>query len=94
MKMYRSIGLVIAGLSSALLGVVAMLATPVLRYVAVGCEQLACGVEKLERDLAFKLNESAIGCDEISSDLKRESNGYRQGSAMRNEHQGDSLAMN
>lgn len=80
-NIYRSLFAVLAVSVGAVLGLASAVLQPTLRYIAHGCEALASGIDKLDRELAHKLNEQAIGCDEVSSDLKRESNGYRQSSA-------------
>ena len=81
MKVLRYAALKLAGILSLGLGLLSLVSQPVLHFVAHGCESMSCGLDKLEPDLAHMRAQADIGAEEISSDLKRESHGYRQSSA-------------
>lgn len=81
MKFLRSSALALAGVLSLGLGLISLVAQPLLHFVAHGCESLSCGLDKLGRDLAQMRSEPPVGSEEIGADLVREGHGYRQASA-------------
>lgn len=87
MKMLRScamaLGLALASALSGACSVMSAVVKPLVRYLAVGVERLASGVDKLHRELAQKFSESAEPAMGVSSGLSREGHGYRQASAMK-----------
>lgn len=92
MNIFRSAFAAMAVMAGMALGLASMVVVPALRYLAAGCDALANGIDKLDRELAYKLNEQAIGAEEVSADLKRESNGYRQSSATTKEWSSPAMA--
>lgn len=54
---------------------------PLVRFVSSICRDMACGVEKLKRELAYKFSEGSQTGSGADAGLRRESHGYRQTSA-------------
>lgn len=81
MKMFRSIGLSLALACGALVAAVSSVVQPLVRYLEIGCEALASGIDKLKHELAYKFSEDAGTGVGAGSGLRRESNGYRQATA-------------
>jgi hypothetical protein len=77
-KVYRCIG---AALGAAL-AVCSLIAYPVLRFMADACDRAACGIKRLDLELAHKFADKVTLSDEILSNLQRESHGFRQSSAV------------
>lgn len=81
MKSFRSIGLALAGLAIACFGIVAALAAPLVQLVTSGIDAMACGVEKLKRELASGFGESVQMATGVGAGLTPEGHGFRQTSA-------------
>jgi hypothetical protein len=60
---------------------------PLVRFVSSICRDMACGVEKLKRELAYKFSEDSQAGVGADAGLRRESHGYRQTSADDTGHQ-------
>lgn len=54
---------------------------PMLRYISYGCEAMACGVDKLKRELVHVFSAPAAMATGVGCGLTAESNGFRQSSA-------------
>lgn len=81
MKIFRSIALCLGMAVVAACDVMSRVVEPLIRYVTAGCEAMACGVDKLKRELVHNANRD-IGCEErVSSGFRRESHGFRQSTA-------------
>ena len=74
MKIVRSIGMA--------LGVCSLIAYPVLRTLADACDRAACGIKKLDLELAHKFADKVSLSPDVLANMRRESNGFRQGSAL------------
>lgn len=85
MKIFRSIGMALALMAGTALGVCSLIAYPVLRFVADACDRAACGIKRLDLELAQKFADKAKLSDDILSNMQRESHGFRQSSAVEQE---------
>lgn len=81
MKSFRSIGLALARVVSACFGIVAALAAPLVQLVTSGIDAMACGVEKLKRELVHSYAQSHQMATGVGCGLSREGHGFRQTSA-------------
>lgn len=81
MKSFRSIGLALLVLAACICDVAYAIAEPLLRYISIGYETMACGVEKLKRELAQVFRQDEQRATGVGCGLDRESNGFRQSSA-------------
>lgn len=81
MKSFRSIGLALARVVSACFGIVAALAAPLVQLVTSGIDAMACGVEKLKRELASGFGVSVQMATGVGAGLTPEGHGFRQTSA-------------
>jgi hypothetical protein len=83
--MFRNIGLALAvacmGLASRIADDLAYAIAPMLRYVSYGCEAMACGVEKLKRELVHVFAQDPHQATGFGEGLSRDSHGFRQSSA-------------
>ena len=76
---FRSTGFYVA--MAAIGSILSRICEPLVRFVSSICRDMACGVEKLKRELAYKFSEdSQIGVG-AGAGLRRESHGYRQTNA-------------
>lgn len=80
-KVYRYIG---AALGAAL-AVCSLLAYPVLRFVADACDRAACGIKRLDLELAQNFSDKVALGDKVLANMQRESHGFRQSSAVEQE---------
>lgn len=81
MKMTHRILYPLVMMAGLLLGLASLVVQPTLRYLAAGCDSLANGIDKLDRELAHKFAEDVQHASGVASGLQRESNGFRQSSA-------------
>jgi hypothetical protein len=54
---------------------------PLVRFVSSICRDMACGVAKLKRELAYKFSEDSQSASGVGEGLRKDSHGYRQTSA-------------
>jgi hypothetical protein len=76
---FRSTGFYVA--MAAIGSILARTFEPLVRFVSSICRDMACGVEKLKRELAYKFSEDSQTGVGAGAGLRRESHGYRQTSA-------------
>lgn len=81
MKSFRSIGLALALVVSACFGIVAALAAPLVQLVTSGIDAMACGVQKLKRELVHNYAQSHQLATGFGCGLTPEGHGFRQTSA-------------
>lgn len=81
MKSFRSIGLALARVVSACFGIVAALAAPLVQLVTSGIDAMACGVQKLKRELMHNFGEAPMVMTGVGAGLTPEGHGFRQSSA-------------
>lgn len=82
MKIFRSIGMALAIMAGTALAVCAPVAYRVLRVLADVCDRAACGIAKLDLELAHKFSEKVKLSDDVLANMQRESHGFRQSSAV------------
>lgn len=80
MKIFRSIGMALALACGTVLGACSLVVHPILRFVADVCDRAACGIERLDLELAQKFAEKVVLGDKVRSGMRRESHGFRQSS--------------
>lgn len=81
-SIFKTIGVVCAGLIGAILAMGSIVAEPLLRGVAKHCNNAADAIQKFDAELALKFKDGVTFGTATSSDVRRESNGYRQSSAI------------
>jgi len=84
MKIFRSIALAFcmpfAMLGGLVLALGSIVTYPVLRTLADACDRAACGIKKLDLELALKFADKVSLSPDVLANMRRESNGFRQGS--------------
>ena len=82
MKILRSLGMALAMLGGLALGVASLVVAPILRNLANVCDRAACGIAKLDLELAHKFADKVPLSDDVLANMQRESHGFRQSSAV------------
>lgn len=82
MKIMRSLGMALAMLGGLALGVASLVVAPILRTMVNVCDRAACGIAKLDLELAHKFADKVTLSDDVLANMQRESHGFRQSSAV------------